>query len=1000
MFMKKIRIFYKKGLPYFVALVGVSISVILLLNALGHKEEQRVSKFKSWGKETFLEIEEGFSSHFEHLEFILRFYEASNFVSEEEFLHIADSFIEKNISHESIGSIVVQPEQESRFSLGYISPKQLKRDALEYDFYENKKFQTAMIHASTSRRIRAVLGKPSFIKDGFSEEDSYISFFASFHKEAILSGYLFSVLNLDYFLGQAIEKNKNVGFVIIDYLPNKEAKIIYSTNSNVMYPAPATGFKRSKTSKYSYENSMNIAGHRFYIEFFPNEVFFSSQQNNEAWFVFMISIVISLMVASYMHTSRRYTARVIKAQKEAEVANALQRDFLATMSHEIRTPMNAIIGMGDLLLDEGLEDQHASRVKTIVSAGEGLLQILNDILDFSKIEAGKLEMEQLSFSACEVVEDVADLHAIQAQNKGVELTVWQSSGVPELVVGDQGRVRQILNNLVGNAIKFTSKGHILVQIELIKRTSDHEAVLKFSVKDTGVGIPKEAQALIFDRFRQADSSTTRQFGGTGLGLAICKKLTLIMKGDMGVESKENVGSNFWFTTVLPIDDREYKKIDLSVDLGGAYIAVIDDVRINLDILKSYLERWNAKVAVFSDPEEAFTNIEDANTSDYPYDIILTDHLMPSITGIKLMQALRQNKSVQQSPAIVISSYMDAETSEAMEAMDDVYHLSKPIHPARLKSMLLKLLGRYKDEGKGVESMRAIRRDVLPQFENLRVLVAEDNYANQEIAERILERMGCSVTCVGNGREAVDILKTLPFDLVFMDCQMPEMDGFEATKVIKELMSQDKIKAIPIVALTANAMKGDRDRCLDAGMQDYVSKPVKKKTFSDVLAKWLPHKMCMPDSSVVNISNDMIQSNSKADKKKTLVLVKKVVQEDMEKYAEPLFDEGVYGELKEMIGDDAANSVLIKYTNTTKEDKENVSEQFEKRNYLTISEYAHKLKSSSAQIGAVRLSRVSADIESYLRDGGDIDEMASYVSEYQTVLDDTLSALEKRVASND
>ncbi len=857
----------------------------------------------------------------------------------------------------------------------YVSPPSLKEKAVSYNFSDHKKFSFGIKNAIETGKMRGVFGYPDFIELSSNERQSYFTFFHSVFGKEELKGVIFSVLKLDYLLNHKVATQDHIDFTIIDTLPNQEAKIIYSSDVNVLYPSPIREKHNFIQKGYHYENIMNVAGHRFLIEFFPNKAFYV-QSSHDVWIIFIICIVVSLMVAVYIRMSQKYTSKLVNAQKETEQANALQRDFLATMSHEIRTPMNAIIGMGDLLLDEGLEPHHARRVKTIVGAGEGLLQILNDILDFSKIEAGKLDMEELSFSPCEVVEDLADLHALQAQNKGVELTVWQNSKIPDLVLGDQGRVRQILNNLVSNAIKFTHEGHILIQIELLETTSKNEAVLKFSVKDTGIGIPEAVQGLVFDRFRQADSSTTRQFGGTGLGLAICKKLTAIMRGEMGLESKEREGSHFWFTAILPIDKTVHKKIDVGADLKNISIAVIDDIEINLEILTSYLKRWNAEVSVFSDPQDALENIQKKNKGAHPYDVILTDHLMPDMSGIALMQFLRKDPSAHQTPSILISSYMDVEANRALKKMEDVYHLSKPIHPERLKSMILKIIGRYKQESESL--VQKLNTETL-NFSNVRVLVAEDNYANQEIAEKILERMGCSVTCVGNGKEAIETLSTLPFDIVFMDCQMPEMDGFEATAVITDLIFKGKIKNTPIVALTANAMKGDKERCLEAGMQDYISKPVKKNAFKDILAKWLPEK--------INVEEEAEESSEEKSEDTSLV-----------NYSEPLFDEEIYGELKEMIGDESAHSILIKYRNSTLDDQKIVSDHFEKRDYKTVSEYAHKLKSSSAQIGAIRLSRISADIESYFREEGDLTKMVSYVNEYKAVLDDTLAELEKRVSA--
>lgn len=971
-------------LPYIVGGIGITISVGLLWGNLSRQEEASHAQFKQWVEEAGFLIEDGFNHHLSQFETMHGFFYASEYVDEVTFLYMADRLIQKHISNEAIGFIPA-PDGLKHLTT-YISPSVLKKSAVQFDFMSNDNFSGEFKKGKHRKsEVSILFDAPAFISSLAEDNGGYVTVFNDVYNSIGISvGYLYSVVNLKHLFGDTVYNKENIDFSLFSY-GEKGVEEVFTTNKYQQENL------KNFDDAYVYEESLNIRGHKMYLRFSPTERFLSRQSNADAWFIFSICMIISITFASYMHTSQRYTSRVLKAQKEAEDANALQRDFLATMSHEIRTPMNAIIGMGDLLLDEGLDDAHALRVKTIVSAAEGLLQILNDILDFSKIEAGKLDMEHISFSPCEVVEDVADLHAIQAQNKGVEMTVWQSSDIPNLVLGDQGRVRQILNNLVNNAIKFTNKGHVLIQIELIEETANTEALLKFSVRDTGIGVPMEIQDIIFDRFRQADSTTTRKFGGTGLGLAICKKLAVFMDGEVGVESNDDIGSTFWFTTRLEIDTSKPREVDLNTDLNGTTIAVIDDVRINLDILKSYLERWNASVSVFDNPESALENILARNAGSAPYDIILTDYLMPGIDGLKLIETLRSKKNIYQSPAIMISSYMDSRTIKVMDTIEDVHHLSKPVHPDRLKSMLLGYLGEYKDyQEDTLVDLKSQRADAnLIQFIGTRILVAEDNHANQEIAERILERMGCRVTCVGNGKEAVDILRALPFDIIFMDCQMPEMDGFEASVLLKEMMSKGQVCEAPIVALTANAMKGDRDRCLAAGMDDYISKPVKKQVFADVLLKWLPEKVHS------NGGSKCLENATGLD---AHISLSKQTRDGFERYSEPLFDEDVYMQLKEMIGDDAAHSVLIKYTLSTSGDKEIVDQHFEKRDYQTIAQYAHKTKSSSAQVGAIRLSKASADVESHFRQGGDLDTMGEYVDAYRFILDKTLTELEKRVSA--
>jgi signal transduction histidine kinase/CheY-like chemotaxis protein/HPt (histidine-containing phosphotransfer) domain-containing protein len=639
------------------------------------------------------------------------------------------------------------------------------------------------------------------------------------------------------------------------------------------------------------------------------------------------------------------------ARLSAERLARMKGDFLATMSHEIRTPMNGVLGMNELLVDSELEGQQRIWAEGVQASGKHLLGVINDILDFSKFESGQTKLESVDFSLVQVVEEALAMLAQPAATKGLELAVrFTPQDAPFALRGDPFRLRQVIANLVGNAIKFTAEGEVIVQVEL-RRLAGSEAAVSMCVVDTGIGITPEAQHKIFDPFAQADSSTTREYGGSGLGLAICKRLLELMGGNIRVVSTPGQGSKFIVELSLPLAQDMAPQPLANPQFEDVRVLVVDDNRTNLEILRQQLHGWGMDVSCAATGRDALQLMRQAGRAGRPFKLALLDVHMPQMDGMELARLIRTLPGADTTGLVMLgSTYADKEQSAPID-LRIVKYLSKPVRRSELFHIVNGMLA-----PDPLASMPAPSRPDMPaQFEGRRVLLVEDSSINQYIAAEILRKLGLEVSLAANGTEAVDLVRKNSYDIVLMDCHMPQMDGFAATRHIRDWESiAAERPPLVIVALTANAMAGDREACIAAGMSDYLPKPITGAELADMMARHLPAPtipvLDWPSQTelVIPPKRGALPAPRPVFNATTLESLPMVADGSNPGFAKQVLEQFC------QVGDD----MLAAFELATRagDDKTQLS-------------CVHTLKSSSAQVGLEALSAVAQDLECILR-GGD------------------------------
>ncbi len=935
--------------------------------------------------------------------FITKLYTSSDFVSQAEFQNYTSDFVNSNketrvlawLSKTDLGDIEIRHINSAG---GGLKQHESLSEIAYLHALVQRGFETGRVQYGVETSERLGLGIDE--KNGSQQQALNMAILFPLIEDGQVSGVSLHIVNLleTFWANMPSARTEYSKFVLITPDTVPEPSFEQRSLFRVF-------FQQEVAAQYSPVNyDQNTTDYSFNFRYTPTPAFYQAHRSDLVrLFAVFMAVLIGMFL--YLLKLKSVVSEQSDAREAALSANQIKSDFLATMSHEIRTPMNGVLGMAELILNADPSKKIENYAKTILSSGNSLQRVIDDILDFSKIEAGRLELEEVPYDLVELLDETGQLFSMRAQDKGVELSVYASPTIPRSLMCDPVRYRQVLDNLVSNAIKFTAKGSVAVkmfEVETLEQMPNSTRI-RVEVNDTGIGLSEVAQKHIFEKFSQADTSTTRKFGGTGLGLSICQKLVEIASGDIGVVSREGEGATFWFEVTFKIAEApalipiDFSKLELK------NVLIVDDSVDAREIIQSQIESAGLNCVCAKSGEEAIQHVKLARSRGVEFDMVLIDYVMPGMNGELLGVQLSQ---ITDACLVLVSSAGPKEDDDNFAFGVFSGSIEKPIRMKSFKCTVAEIWSRFKFgeefklEGGNLCTIEGGSDCV--DISGMKVLIAEDNFINQTFIQEIMSDFQCDFTIVSNGQEAVDMARKKPYDIILMDCLMPVMDGFEATQKIVEMQKNGEIqKEIPIVALTANALKGDREKCLEIGMSDYMTKPVQKAKLQATMYKFF-QKANQSENAIKDKQEiqPYVSVATQVEKTEPFVLPEGMVIEDV-------IDASSVTEARQLLKE-KYDTIVPLFIQNTKEMIAQIKVALDSNEVNQIIRPAHSLKSSAKQMGAVGLSLRAKSLEILAKSLVDDDnviqeaksELGEHLSEIEALIEISGKLLiQKSISSN-